>query len=121
LPAAKLFDFTTKHAAELGLTSEQKTKLEGWVKEMQAEREKVRADADMQALLKEQTEAREAHDQARLKEATKKVRARREELGLAARPWTTQHVLDMLTPEQQQKLRALLDAKKNARGDAPAP
>jgi len=110
-----------EHAQDLGLSDEQVAKLKALreelaekVKEqMQANREKAQQDPAMRELMQQMRQAKESGDQAKLEELKKQYG---EKAGRPNMDGKREKIAAILTPEQLQKLKEYMDAK---RGDSP--
>ncbi len=114
-PLQQLLD----HAKELNLTDDQKTKVEALQKEIggamrdpAAMREKLKEHPELREIMKELKAARDAGDEAKLKELREKLRAAQgpdapAKPGEGGRGEIIQKLAQILTPDQMQKLRAL--------------
>lgn len=102
-----------KHAADLNLTAEQKTKIEALKQKFEKEREAIQQDPEAKELFKQIAEARKANDEAKLKELREKVReAIKKKIGEGGTEGPLAEIKAILTPEQLAKLKELIGANR---------
>jgi Spy/CpxP family protein refolding chaperone len=106
-----LVDFVLKHADDLGLTADQKAKLEA-LKEKIVKAREERKDPEGRELVKQIAEAKKAGDEAKLKELREKMR---ELIGKKAEQ-VREAIKEILTPDQAKKLHDLHAQEKGTEG-----
>ena len=112
-PRTPVIDLVLNHAADLGLTADQKTQLEALKEKVEKAREAARQDPAVQDLIKQLAAAKKADDEAKLKELREKMR----ELMSKGIADVREAIKGILTPDQAKKLHELLGEQKGARGN----